>query len=238
MPINWPARALSGANADFIEELYARYLEDPRSIDPSWARYFAGLKAGGAPEAPIRRLPDRSLASAPAAAARPVSTDRRPAPADTGAASAKQGAVSRLIQVYANRGHLIAQLDPLGLAPREKPYVLDPAYFGLSEADMDTEFFTGSRTPAIPARSKLKDILAALQFIYCDTIGAEFAHVSDTEERLWLQDQFQSERLQHRFPPRRRRTSSGSSRPPRAWSATCTRSTWARSASRSRAAIV
>ena len=46
---------------------------------------------------------------------------------------------------------------------------------------------------------KLKDILAALHFIYCDTIGAEFAHVSDGEERLWLQDHFQSERLQHRF---------------------------------------
>ena len=64
---------------------------------------------------------------------------------------------------------------------------------------METEFFTGSRTPAIPSRMKLKDILAALHFVYCDTIGAEFAHVSDTEERLWLQDQFQSERLQHRF---------------------------------------
>ena len=64
---------------------------------------------------------------------------------------------------------------------------------------METEFFTGSRTAALPARSKLKDILATLKFIYCDTIGAEFAHVSDTEERLWLQDNFQAERIQHRF---------------------------------------
>jgi 2-oxoglutarate dehydrogenase E1 component len=79
------------------------------------------------------------------------------------------------------------------------PYILDPKYFGLSDADMETEFFTGSRTAALPARSKLKDILATLKFIYCDTIGAEFAHVSDTEERLWLQDNFQAERIQHRF---------------------------------------
>ncbi len=198
--------ALNGANADFIEELYARFLKDPQSIDPSWARYFAGLKVG-ALEAPMRRAPAPAVAvaaaaaraSAPPAASRPAPADRRPAPADTGAASAKQAAVSRLIQVYANRGHLIAHLDPLELAPREKPYLLDPAYFGLSEADMETEFVTGSRTPAIPSRMKLKDILAALHFVYCDTIGAEFAHVSDTEERLWLQDQFQSERLQHRF---------------------------------------
>ncbi len=114
-------------------------------------------------------------------------------------ASAKQGAVSRLIQVYANRGHLIAKLDPLGLSERAKPYVLDLQYFGLSDADLDTEFFTGSRNHAIPERTTLKNILRDLKFIYTDTIGAEFAHVSDTEERLWLQDSFQVGRMQHRF---------------------------------------
>jgi 2-oxoglutarate dehydrogenase E1 component len=195
--------ALSGANADFIEELYQRFLDDPKSIDPGWARYFASLQAGGAPEKPRRLSPERAVEPRASAAGERVAiernADRRPAPADSGAASAKQAAVSRLIQLYANRGHLAAHLDPLNLSPRARPFILDPAYFGLSAADMDTEFVTGSRTPAIPARMKLKDILAALNFIYCDTIGAEFAHVSDTEERLWLQDQFQSERLQQRF---------------------------------------
>jgi 2-oxoglutarate dehydrogenase E1 component len=69
----------------------------------------------------------------------------------------------------------------------------------LSEADLDTEFFTGSRNSAIPERTSLKNILADLKHIYTDTIGAEFAHVSDTEERLWLQDGFQVARLQRRF---------------------------------------
>src|ERR1700674_4385694 len=110
-----------------------------------------------------------------------------------------QGAVSRLIQVYANRGHLVAKLDPLGLQERGKPYVLDLEYFGLSDADLDTEFFTGNRNPALAERAKLKDILAELKFIYTDTIGAEFAHVSDTDERLWLQDNFQVARMQRRF---------------------------------------
>jgi 2-oxoglutarate dehydrogenase E1 component len=119
--------------------------------------------------------------------------------ADPGGASAKQGAVSRLIQVYANRGHLAANLDPLGLEVRAKPYVLDLEYFGLSDADLDAEFFTGSRNPAMPERAKLKDILADLKFIYTDTIGAEFAHVSDSDERLWLQDGFQVARMQRRF---------------------------------------
>jgi 2-oxoglutarate dehydrogenase E1 component len=188
------ATALSGTNADFIETLYQRYLSDPKSVDPGWARYFAGLKSNGAlPAAATRTLTAQAGRSA------------RPAAADTGAASAKQAAVSRLIQVYANRGHLIANLDPLGLLERAKPYILDPGYFGLTEADMETEFVTGSRNSAIPARAKLKDILAQLKFVYCDTIGAEFAHVSDTEERLWLQDHFQSERLQHRFSTEEKR---------------------------------
>jgi 2-oxoglutarate dehydrogenase E1 component len=188
------ATALYGGNADFIEDQYQRFLKDPKAVDPSWARYFAGLNMNGARESDHGQIRERLSAqmrgpARSAAAATP----------DSGAASAKQAAVSRLIQIYANRGHLIAHLDPLGLEQRAKPYILDPEYFGLSEADMDTEFFTGSRTPAIAARSKLKDILASLKFIYCDTIGAEFAHVSDTEERLWLQDNFQSERMQHRF---------------------------------------
>jgi 2-oxoglutarate dehydrogenase E1 component len=195
--------ALYGGNADFVEDLYEQFQKDPAAVEPGWARYFAGLAAGAAgasdgSEATHRQIRKRLAAQIrrPAPGAAPSAA----AGADpAGAASAKQAAVSRLIQVYANRGHLIANLDPLGLSPRAMPYLLDPKYFGLSGADMETEFVTGSRTPAIPVRSKLKDILATLKLIYCDTIGAEFAHVSDSEERLWLQDNFQSERIQHRF---------------------------------------
>ncbi|MCC7198932.1 MAG: 2-oxoglutarate dehydrogenase E1 component, partial [Gammaproteobacteria bacterium] len=123
------------------------------------------------------------------------------AAAQGGDQSRAQGAVSRLIQVYANRGHLVANIDPLGLMQRPRPRVLDLEYFGLTQADLDHEFFTGTRSHALPRRMKLKDIVAQLEHIYCDRIGAEFAHVSDTEERLWLQEKFQEGRLQHRFSP-------------------------------------
>ena len=188
--------ALYGGNADYVEDLYEQFLQDPAAVEPGWARYFAGLASVAAPAGVAgnhRQIRERLAAQLQ----RPVSAAAGGEPA--GAASAKQAAVSRLIQVYANRGHLIANLDPLGLSPRAMPYILDPKYFGLSDADMQAEFFTGSRTAALPARSKLNDILATLKYIYCDTIGAEFAHVSDTEERLWLQDNFQAERIQHRF---------------------------------------
>jgi 2-oxoglutarate dehydrogenase E1 component len=187
--------ALYGGNADFIEDLYQRYLKDPGSVDPAWARYFEGLKAGSAAEADHGQIRERLSAKLQAQAV----GGGRGANTVAEAASAKQAAVSRLIQVYANRGHLIAHLDPLGLQERTKPYVLDLEYFGLSDADLDTEFFTGSRTPAVAERAKLRDILETLKFIYADTIGAEFAHVSDTEERLWLQDNFQAARMQRRF---------------------------------------
>jgi 2-oxoglutarate dehydrogenase E1 component len=186
--------ALSGGNAGFIEDLYEQFLRDPNSVDPVWSAYFSRLQAGALGEVAHTPIRERLLARLKLPPAR--SGGQR---TESGGASAKQGAVSRLIQVYANRGHLVANLDPLGLQERAKPYVLDLEYFGLSDADLDTEFFTGSRNDAIAERAKLKDILADLKFIYTDTIGAEFAHVSDTDERLWLQDRFQVARMQRRF---------------------------------------
>src|ERR1700678_3439955 len=187
--------ALSGGNAGFIEDLYELFLKDPAGVDPTWAAYFKGLRGGAAGEVAHGPIRERLLARVQA----PPGPGGAAGSTESGGASAKQGAVSRLIQIYANRGHLAANLDPLGLKGRPKPYVLDPGYFGLSDADLETEFFTGSRNHAIAERAKLKDILADLKFIYTDTIGAEFAHVSDTEERLWLQDSFQVGRMQHRF---------------------------------------
>jgi 2-oxoglutarate dehydrogenase E1 component len=182
---------LYGGNAPFVEALYESFLLDPQSVGPEWREYFTRLRAGVGTETPhgpiVAELLQRAKETRPAAST------------DSHEASAKQGAVSRLIQVYANRGHLIADLDPLGLVQRQVPRVLELDYFGLSSADLDSEFFTGSRTAAIPRFMKLRDILAQLKHIYCDTIGAEFAHVSESEERLWLQDRYQDGRVLHRF---------------------------------------
>ncbi len=127
------------------------------------------------------------------------------APAAPSAAIEKQAAVSRLLQTMSNRGHLVAKIDPLGLMRRERPRVLDPAYVGLGEADLDTEFYTGSRNGWMPRQATLREILARLEQVYCGTIGAEFAHVSNTEERLWLQDEFQLGRMQQGFSTAERR---------------------------------
>ena len=194
---------LGAGNAPYVESLYEQFLADASSVEPAWREYFRSL--GGTNDAahgPIREaLAER--ASRPAIAAASTSAA---APAATDNVSAKQASVARLVQVYANRGHLLADIDPLGLMRRPVPEVLELEHFGLSQADLDTEFYTGSRTSAIAKRMKLRDIIAQLRHIYCGTIGAEFAHVSDSKERLWLQDRFQAGRVQSRFSNEERRT--------------------------------
>ncbi len=180
---------LAGANAPYVEELYERFLRDPVSVPEAWRHFFEGFGGGtGAERAhfPVREaLTQRAQVAAATAA-----------PAD---AAEKQGAVSRLIQIYANRGHLVADIDPLGLMERPMPRVLELSYFGLTDDDMEQEFYTGSRSSGVEKQLKLREILRQIRHIYTGRIGAEFAHVSTTEERLWLQDRFQDGRLHHRF---------------------------------------
>jgi len=179
---------LYAGNADFLDTLYEQYQRDPASVAARWRALFDSWGAPLPADLAATRPVPRAAASAPA-----------PHPSGDGTAGAKQAAVSRLIQIWINRGHLLAKLDPLGLMQRPRPRVLDLDYFGLTPGDLDREFFTGSRTAAIPRQMKLRDILAHLEQIYSGPIGAEFAHVSDSHERLWLQDEFQAGRVAQIF---------------------------------------
>ena len=194
--------ALAGGNAAFVDAQYEAFLADPASVPAAWQNYFRGI-GGSAPGAPVD-VPHGPVRERLAALAR---APRLGASAAAGGSeqAAKQGAVSRMAQVYSNRGHLIARIDPLGLMQRPIPPVLELDYFGLSDADLDTKFYTGSRSAAVPSQLTLREMLAKLRFIYCDTIGAEFAHVSASDERLWLQEEFQDRRLRQRFSVAERR---------------------------------
>ncbi len=190
------ATPLAAGNDAYVEAMYEQFLANPESVNPNWRAYFVGLGGHGQDVAHgplIDALAQRAKVARPATVA---ATGTTPAPDS----AAKQGAVSRMIQIYANRGHLIANLDPLGLTVRPVPKVLGLDYLNLGEADLDTEFHTGSRNEAIKPRLKLREIIAQLKEIYCGTVGAEFAHVSDETERLWLQDRFQVGRTRQHFP--------------------------------------
>ena len=189
---------LFGGNADFLDTLYEQFLRDPASVEEPWRRYFESLPGGSGAEQPRGPIEAQIAARAKA--------PRTAAAAPARGADVRQEAVSRLIQIWMNRGHLIARLDPLGLMQRPRPHVLDLDYFKLTNADLDSEFYTGSRTEAVPKRMKLREIMRELEIIYGGTVGAEFAHISDSDERLWLQDRFQSGRLQQRFDAEEKRS--------------------------------
>ncbi len=193
--------ALGSDQAAYLESLYEQFLVDPNSIDTKWREYFASVRQGAASEqahSPVREaLVQRAREHHGEAQAKP-SDDL----------VLKQGAVSRLVQVITNRGHLVADIDPLGLLQRPEPEVMKLSYFGLNDGDLDSEFF--AYAPLEPVhkakRFKLRDMIARYRQAYCGNIGAEFAHVSDTEARLWLQERFLEGRLNQRFTADERKT--------------------------------
>ncbi|MEL6870572.1 MAG: 2-oxoglutarate dehydrogenase E1 component [Pseudomonadota bacterium] len=183
----YAATPLNGTNAATIEALYEQFLESPETVPQVWRQYFKTLVNGNA-ESEIAHSDIvaqlKRQASAPRAAVAKAAV--------TGNTGEKQAAVSRLIQVYALRGHQIADIDPLGMMQRDEPSVLRFDFLGLESSDLDKEFFTGGLAGTGHKRMKLRDILALLKSIYCGKIGAEFAHVSRSRERLWLREQFEA----------------------------------------------
>ncbi|KAB2895987.1 MAG: 2-oxoglutarate dehydrogenase E1 component, partial [Dokdonella sp.] len=191
--------AIAGGNAAYLDDLYEAWLANPDAVEPAWRSYFGELQGRGARDA-----------SHLAAIARIEAAQRQPrtapgalvAVADT-AQSQKQAAVLKLVTAYRSRGHLAARLDPLeleqafpesdlkaiGLLPRPGAPDLQPEYHGLDESDLDSQFSTGSL--AGPARLKLRDLLARLRATYAGSIGAEFMHISDVEQRQWVHEQLE-----------------------------------------------
>lgn len=191
----------SGGNAAFIEDLYEHYLSDPAAVAPEWRGYFDALKGREAGDQP------HSAAIARIEAAQKLGPRAQVASGAAGSAgeaiSQKQAGVLKLVTAYRSRGHLAAKLDPLdmehtfpaadltalGLMPRPAAPDLDPAFHGLTHADLDTEFSTGSL--AGPQRLKLRDLVTLLRGTYAGSIGAEFMHISDAEQRQWVHEQLE-----------------------------------------------
>jgi 2-oxoglutarate dehydrogenase E1 component len=179
---------LFGGNASAIEAMYEQFLADPGSISEPWRRYFESLGD------PATEVVHSTIRQGLLESARDGGRARELAPTRRGGAAStpeKQAAVARLIQVYSLRGHQIADIDPLGLMERRVPGVLKLDYLGLSEADMDTEYFTGGLAGTANARMKLRDIIELLKKIYCGKATMEVAHISRARERLWLRKRFE-----------------------------------------------
>ena len=177
--------SFQGSNAGFIENLYERFLEDPESVEPSWQKEFKILQQGAAYETPHSPVVERFAQLA-------VKSQGRLAQLQgfTEESVKKQAAVSRLINHYRVRGHQIANSNPLGKTSPPPPD-MDPAYYGLSDPDMDTLFDTGALFGGID-RLPLRNIIANLADIYCGSIGSEYMHIVDTQIRRWLISRMES----------------------------------------------
>src|SRR5665213_1113439 len=136
---------LYGGNATFIAELYARYLTDPQSVDPSWRGFFADLAEQTPAIAKELSGPDwareHSQVIGNSMANGAANGHAAPAPQAITATILDSLRAVALIRAYRNQGHLIADLDPLGLAKRDGHPDLDPATYGLTEADLARQFF-------------------------------------------------------------------------------------------------
>jgi 2-oxoglutarate dehydrogenase E1 component len=179
---------LFGGNANAVERLYEQFLDDPEQVPAGWREYFESL---GDPDTEVvhSRIREELLAEAALGRRAGATTTRSSGKATT--SGEKQAAVARLIQVYSLRGHQVADIDPLGIMDRRVPGVLKLDYLGLTDADMDTEFFTGGLAGSANERMKLRDILDLLKSLYCGKVGVEFAHISRARERLWLRRRFE-----------------------------------------------
>ena len=217
---------LSGTNSAYIAELYAQYLDNPSSVDSSWQSFFSDLREDAAgiltelkgpswSRKPPPRIIQNGTEAPPAAA--PSATAAKPAVQGQAAYAGLQRApvstvgderaiadsirALMLIRAYRVRGHLLANLDPLGL---QKPGTsrdrdLDPATYGFTEADMDRPIYIDHVLGF--ERATLHQILDLLRRTYCGNIGVEYMHIQDPKQRAWIQDRIEHARHLEEFTP-------------------------------------
>ncbi len=196
---------LFGGNAPYVEELYEAYLDNPGSVPDNWRSYFDALQNVPA----VDGTDSRDVAHAPvvesfaqraksnAFAVKASSTDL--------AVARKQVHVQSLIAAYRFLGSRWADLDPLKRAERPRIPELEPAFYDLTESDMDIVFSATNTYFTTAEQMTLREIVQALRETYCGTIGAEFMHITDPTEKRWWQERLESSRAKPTFSPEKKK---------------------------------
>jgi 2-oxoglutarate dehydrogenase E1 component len=202
---------LQGANAAFIESLYAQYQANPDAVDPSWAAYFASLSEHELSATQLGRGPNWARDRKPELASGDLVgalTGQWPAKAgasekDMRAAALESIRAIQMVRAYRVIGHLESNLDPLGLAPKTPHPQLDPAFYGFHPEDLDRPVFVGGvlgLESATPRR-----MVEILKRTYCGRIGYEFMHINDAEQKDWLQRRIEGPDKEIAFTPEGKR---------------------------------
>lgn len=177
-----------GSNLPIIDEMYEQYLDDPASVDASWRALFddpsssSPQPSGTAHAAGTRRAADNSPSHRPS-----VSMNATPSSVRQSSAASTRGlSVWPLINAHRVRGHLAADLDPLGLMERPGTIELDPSSYGFTEADADRVFPAAGLHGV--EQATLREIMSVLRDTYCGSIGVQFMHISSPVKKAWLAD--------------------------------------------------
>ncbi|MBX7168625.1 MAG: 2-oxoglutarate dehydrogenase E1 component [Pirellulales bacterium] len=186
---NWP----DAQNAAFVEELFQQYLADPQAVSEAWRAYFAnwpkasgngnGHAASYAATTAVLPAPSRTAETPGASIPGPSANGDAKLAADLSMA-VLQDRVDQMVRAYRIRGHLSANIDPLGLA-RVPQSELDPDFYQFTEGDLDRQFST--RTIEGASVRTLRGIVEHLRQTYCRSIGVQFMHIDDYRVRHWLQ---------------------------------------------------
>jgi 2-oxoglutarate dehydrogenase E1 component len=204
---------LQGTNAAYIDDLYARYEQDPGSVDAEWQEFFKSLKdtpadvqknAEGAswgrdnwPLAPrddltsaldsnwveVEKVVGTKLAAKAQARGSELTA------ADVHQATRDSVRALMLIRAYRMRGHFHARLDPLGIEPPRDREELDPRSYGFVEADLDRKIFLDHVLGMEYAT--LREIVAICERTYCQTLGVEFMHITNGAQKGWIQERIE-----------------------------------------------
>ena len=201
---------LYGGNADYIDALYAAYEDNPASVDPEWQDFFAALKDDAADVKKNAKGASWARPSWPLVAngelvsaldgnwglvEKTIEKKVKEKAATNGVAISEADVHQQtrdsvraimMIRAFRMRGHLHAKLDPLNIAnPLEDYNELSPANYGFTEADYDRPIFLDNVLGL--EFGTIRQMLEILTRTYCSTLGVEFMHISDPEEKAWIQ---------------------------------------------------
>ena len=188
---------LNSNNIAYVEALYEDYVTEPTSVSEYWREQFSKLESTSAANithSGVRaNLRDNAYQK----------TSEIPQN-NTAANNRKQVGVIRLISAYRYLGHRQADIDPLGSDTRPDIEELNPEFHGLTHADMETVFETGSLGGI--KKAPLREIINMLSVTYCGTIGSEFKHITGPDQKDWIQKRLEKFYLSSGFSDKRKRT--------------------------------
>lgn len=191
-----------GANAVYIAELYEKYLNNPTSVSQDWQQYFAqiGDSVAQVNDDFLSNHWGKERSQIVGYEKKPYSYERRTGKTGRRAVDKFKGGVSQevldsinaqmLISAYRARGHLIANLDPLGLTVNHAHPELDPARYGFTEGDYTRQIAVGGWLGY--DKLTLNQILDILKQTYCSTFAIEYVHIQSEEKKKWLEERVET----------------------------------------------